>query len=159
MHFQVIVSLWRNYFVSSLLIICKLTINDSCPVIIGIFVYSCSNTARTSHARHAQRTGKNEGKRGQSIKTFIFRSWSCYLCQTYLFSSKRRVQLHGGTANWWSCCSRVGLVEPEPSQTRPKVPNQSLALHKWYSNRCGYICDASTALRGSTSLFVKIYSS
>jgi hypothetical protein len=38
----------------------------------------------------------------------------------HIFSSKGRVQLHGGAANWWSCCFRVGLVEPEPSQ-RPKA--------------------------------------
>jgi hypothetical protein len=34
-------------------------------------------------------------------------------------SSKGRVQLHREAANWWSCCSRVGLVELELSQTRP----------------------------------------
>jgi hypothetical protein len=48
-----------------------------------------------------------------------FRSWSCYLCQTHLFNFKLRVQLHDGAANWWSSSSRVGLVEPEPCQTRP----------------------------------------
>jgi hypothetical protein len=72
------------------------------------------HSTRTSH----QRTRK-KGKRAQSIQSFIFRSWSCYLCQTHLLSFKGRVQLHGGAANWWSCCSRVVLVELEPSQTRP----------------------------------------
>jgi hypothetical protein len=72
---------------------------------------------------HAQRTGIKiyEDKRGQSIQTFIFWSWSWYLCQTHLFSSRGRVQLHGGAANWWSSSSRVGLAEPEPCQTRPKL--------------------------------------
>jgi hypothetical protein len=64
--------------------------------------------------RTAQRK-KFEGKRGQSNQTIIFRSWSCYLCQTHLFGSKGKVQLHGGAANLWSSSSRVGLVEPEPS--------------------------------------------
>jgi hypothetical protein len=78
------------------------------------------NSLSTSHAQHTTYREKSEGKRGQSIQTIIFRTWSCCLSQTHLLSSKGRVQLHGGAANWWSCYSRVGLVEPEPSQTRPK---------------------------------------
>jgi hypothetical protein len=89
-----------------------------------------AHTAHTPHTMHRhsththslQRTAyreKSEGKRRQSIQTIIFRSWSCCLSQTHLLSSKGRVQLHGGAANWWSCCSRVGLVELELSQTRP----------------------------------------
>jgi hypothetical protein len=80
-----------------------------------------TRTAQHAHHTHStQRTWeKIEGKRGQFIQTIIFRSWSYCLSQTHLLSSKGRVQLHGGAANWWSCCSRVGLVEPEPSQTRP----------------------------------------
>jgi hypothetical protein len=61
------------------------------------------------------------GKIDFSQHDLCFRRWSCYLYQTHLFSTKGRVQLHGGAANWWSCCSRVGLVELEPSQSRPKI--------------------------------------
>jgi hypothetical protein len=84
--------------------------------------------AQRTHTHNSQRTAyreKSEGKRGQSIQTIIFRSWSCCLSQTHLLSSKWRVQLHGGAANWWSCCSRVGLVELELSQTRPKLQTSS----------------------------------
>jgi hypothetical protein len=69
-----------------------------------------------------------------------FRSWSCYLCQTHIFSSKGRVRLHGGAANWWSCCFRVGLVEPEPSQTRSKklvIPLCSFFMLAFLSMHCG----------------------
>jgi hypothetical protein len=59
------------------------------------------------------------GKIDFSQHDLCFRSWSCYLCQTHLFNSKLRVQLHDGAANWWSSSSRVGLAEPEPCQTRP----------------------------------------
>jgi hypothetical protein len=71
------------------------------------------NTSRT----HTHASKKMREKEGNLFKSSFFRSWSCYLCQTHLLSSKGRVQLHGGAANWWSCYSRVGLVEPEPSQT------------------------------------------
>jgi hypothetical protein len=93
----------------------------------------CTCTRKGTHFTHAHaqhytpcttRTAqkkKFEGKKGQSIQTIIFRSWSCYLCQTHLFGSKGKVQLHGGAANWCSSSYRVGLVEPEPSQTRPKA--------------------------------------
>jgi hypothetical protein len=45
------------------------------------------NIAQTMHTCTAQRK-KIEGKRGQSMQTIISRSWSCYLCQTHLSSSK-----------------------------------------------------------------------
>jgi hypothetical protein len=57
------------------------------------------------------------GKIDFSQHDLYFQSWSCYLCQTHLFSSKLRVQLHDGAANWWSSRSRVGLVEPKPCKT------------------------------------------
>jgi hypothetical protein len=68
------------------------------------------------------------GKIDFSQHDLCFRSWSCYLYQTHLFSSKGRVQLHGGAANWWSCCSRIGLVEPEAFQTRPYIGCAGTAL-------------------------------
>jgi hypothetical protein len=73
--------------------------------------------AQRTHRHNSQRTAyreKSEGKRGQSIQTIIFRSWSCCLSQTHLLSSKWRVQLHGGAAIggvaapelvWWSWSS------------------------------------------------------
>jgi hypothetical protein len=65
-----------------------------------------------------------------------FRSWSYYLCQTHLSSSKLRVRLHDGVANWWSSIFKVGLAEPEPCQTRPKKQkSEILALDSLPFNR------------------------
>jgi hypothetical protein len=61
------------------------------------------------------------GKIDFSQHDLCLRNWSCYLCQTHLFNSKLRVQLHDGAANWWSSNSRAGLAESEPCQTRPKT--------------------------------------
>jgi hypothetical protein len=92
-------------------------------------VLTYTNWKKKTHARRGYRCivqrkkliGQHvEGKREQSFQTLIFRSWSCHLYQTHLFISKVRAQLHGGAANWWSNSSRVGLAEPEPSQTHPK---------------------------------------
>jgi transcription initiation factor IIF auxiliary subunit len=78
---------------------------------------ACTHRTRTHHT--CKKNKKIEGQKRVINSIFIFRSWSCCLSQTHLLNSKGRVQLHGGAADWWSCCSRVGLVEPEPSQTRP----------------------------------------
>jgi hypothetical protein len=77
------------------------------------------------------------GKFDFSQHDLRFRSWSCYLCQTHIFSSKGRVQLHGGATNWWSCCFRVGLVEQEPSQTRPYFSP--------YFSRCLILCSLASS--------------
>jgi hypothetical protein len=90
--------------------------------------HACTQETHTPHMHtHAQhitymqaKQKKLRAKEGNLFKSSFFRSWSCCLSQTHLLSSNGKVQLHGGAANWWSCCSRVGLVEPEPSQTRPK---------------------------------------
>jgi hypothetical protein len=37
-------------------------------------------------------------------------------CQTHLFSSKLRVQLHDEAASWWSSSSRVGLMNRSPAK-------------------------------------------
>jgi hypothetical protein len=55
----------------------------------------------TQHITYTRMQAKQiEGKRGLCIQIFIFRTWSCYLCQIHLLNSKGRVQLHGGAANW-----------------------------------------------------------